>query len=74
MARIGSSAALSGIQAGGSWRLLRNLLGGLLIVAVWLSLWAWMAIGVVGPLSAVSGAGTSAAALAAAGGPWSGHP
>jgi hypothetical protein len=34
-------------------RLLRNLLGGALIVLVWFALWAWIAAGVVSPLSAV---------------------
>jgi len=34
-------------------RLLRNLLGGLVILVVWLSLWAWVALGVVRPLSRV---------------------
>lgn len=38
-------------RAGG--RQARHLLGGALILAVWASLWAWMAVGVVGPLSAV---------------------
>ena len=31
----------------------RHLLGGTLIVAVWLSLWTWVAAGVVAPLSAI---------------------
>jgi hypothetical protein len=35
------------------WRLLRNLLGGALILAVWLALWTWLAAGVVRPLSSV---------------------
>ena len=34
-------------------RLARNLLGGALIVVVWFALWAWIAAGVVSPLSAV---------------------
>ncbi len=33
------------------WRLVRDLLGGALVLAVWLSLWSWVAVGVVGPLS-----------------------
>jgi hypothetical protein len=33
------------------WRVVRDLLGGALVLAVWLSLWSWVAIGVVGPLS-----------------------
>ena len=34
-------------------QLARHLLGGALIIAVWLSLWTWVAVGVVRPLSAV---------------------
>ena len=40
----------------------RHLLGGTLVVAVWLSLWTWVAAGVVAPLSTiptVSSAATS---------------
>ncbi|BDG04877.1 hypothetical protein [Anaeromyxobacter oryzae] len=37
------------------WRVLRDLLGGLLIVAVWLFLWGWVAVGVVAPLGRTSG-------------------
>ena len=55
MARIAPGAALSGIQAGDRWRAFRNLLAGLLIVAVWLSLWTWVAVGVLRPLSALTG-------------------
>lgn len=33
------------------WRVVRDLLGGALVLAVWLSLWSWVAIGVVGSLS-----------------------
>jgi hypothetical protein len=44
---------LSRIAAGDGWRLLRNLLGGLVILAIWLSLWAWVALGVMRPLSRV---------------------
>lgn len=65
MARVGSSTALSGIQAGDGWRLARNLLGGLLIAAVWLSLWAWVAVGVLRPLSTVSGGPARSAAAVA---------
>ncbi|WP_242346831.1 hypothetical protein [Anaeromyxobacter terrae] len=36
------------------WRLVRDLLGGALVLAVWLSLWSWVAVGVVGPLSRVT--------------------
>jgi hypothetical protein len=38
------------------WRLVRDLLGGALVLAVWLSLWSWVALGVVGPLSQLAGA------------------
>lgn len=38
------------------WRLVRDLLGGALVLAVWLSLWSWVAIGVVGPLSRATSA------------------
>lgn len=33
------------------WRVVRDLLGGVLVLAVWLSLWSWVAVGVLGPLS-----------------------
>jgi hypothetical protein len=39
------------------WRVVRDLLGGLLVLAVWLALWSWVAIGVVGPLSHATSAG-----------------
>jgi hypothetical protein len=29
------------------WRSLREVLGGLVILAVWISLWSWVAIGVL---------------------------
>lgn len=32
------------------WRAVSDLLGGLLIVAVWLSLWSWVALGVLEPI------------------------
>ena len=35
------------------WRVFRNLVGGALILAVWLALWTWLAAGVVRPLSSV---------------------
>jgi hypothetical protein len=41
-------ARLAGHDAG---RLARHLLGGALVLAVWVSLWTWVAMGVVGPLS-----------------------
>ncbi len=56
MARIGSAAELAGIHTGDRWRLFRNLLGGFIIVAVWLSLWTWVTVGVVQPLSHIAGA------------------
>lgn len=37
------------------WRLVRDLLGGALILAVWLGLWAWVAVGVGAPLSRIHG-------------------
>jgi len=33
------------------WRSVRDLLGGLVILAVWLSLWSWVALGVLAPAS-----------------------
>jgi hypothetical protein len=56
MAPIGSYTAFAGIHTGDGWRLLRNLVGGLIIFAVWLSLWTWLALGVVRPLSHLAGA------------------
>ncbi|HYS80937.1 MAG TPA: DUF2917 domain-containing protein [Anaeromyxobacteraceae bacterium] len=38
----------------------RHLLGGTLIVAVWLSLWTWVAAGVVAPLSTIPTASSAA--------------
>ena len=38
------------------WRAVRDLLGGALILAVWLGLWAWVAVGVGAPLSRAHGA------------------
>ena len=46
-------APLSQLSSRDGRRLLRNLLGGSLIVLVWFALWAWMAAGVVRPLSTV---------------------
>jgi hypothetical protein len=34
-------------------RILRNLVGGAAILAVWLALWAWFAAGVLRPLAAL---------------------
>ena len=62
-----STMVLAGIQGRHGWRLWKNLLGGLLIVLVWLSLWAWMAVGVVRPLSAMAGATGAASARSAPG-------
>lgn len=46
-------------RAGMSWRerwqVVRDLLGGALILVVWASLWAWVAAGVGAPLSRVRG-------------------
>ncbi len=33
------------------WRVLSDVFGGTLALAVWLALWAWIAVGVVRPLS-----------------------
>lgn len=60
MTRTGSTA-LTSTPGRHGWRPWRNLLGGLLIVAVWLSLWAWMAVGVVRSLSAVAASANRAA-------------
>jgi len=38
----------------------RHLLGGTLVVAVWLSLWTWVAAGVVAPLSPIPAASSAA--------------
>ncbi len=38
----------------------RHLLGGTLVVAVWLSLWTWVAAGVVAPLSTIPAARSAA--------------
>jgi hypothetical protein len=35
------------------WRAVSDLFGGTLALVVWLALWTWIAIGVVGPLSRV---------------------
>jgi len=40
----------------------RHLVGGTLILAVWLSLWTWVAAGVVAPLSTIPTAAAAAAA------------
>jgi hypothetical protein len=45
-------------------RRLMDLLGSLLILAVWLSLWAWVAVGVAAPLGRL-GAGAPGAAASA---------
>jgi hypothetical protein len=44
-------------------RLASNLLGGALILAVWLALWTWLALGVVRPISSAA-AGVARAAIA----------
>jgi ferric-dicitrate binding protein FerR (iron transport regulator) len=54
--RVSSPPALptlARVASRNAGRLARHLLGGTLIVAVWLSLWTWLAVGVVGPLSTV---------------------
>jgi hypothetical protein len=47
-AALPTFARLAGRNVG---QLARHLLGGALVVAVWVSLWTWLAVGVVGPLS-----------------------
>lgn len=49
------------------WRRVRELLSGALILAVWLSLWTWIAFGVAAPLGRLDGDGviTRAAELRA---------
>jgi hypothetical protein len=37
------------------WRVVRDLLGGALILLVWIGMWTWVAIGVGAPLSRVRG-------------------
>ena len=48
-----NAAPFSRFSTPDAWRLLRNLLGGAVILAVWLALWTWLAAGVVRPLAAV---------------------
>jgi hypothetical protein len=48
-----NEAPLSRFARPDAWRLLKNLLGGIVILAVWLALWTWLAAGVLRPLSAV---------------------
>ena len=36
------------------WRLVRELLSGALILAVWLALWSWFTLGVAAPLGRTS--------------------
>ncbi|HEX7622332.1 MAG TPA: hypothetical protein VF400_02095, partial [Anaeromyxobacteraceae bacterium] len=38
----------------------RHLLGGTLILAVWLALWTWVAVGVAAPLSTIPTASSAA--------------
>jgi hypothetical protein len=56
------------------WRAVSDVFGGALSLAVWVALWAWMAVAVVGPLSGVlsSAAGARAAAAASTGAPSAG--
>ena len=53
--RFGRFAAnTQGARAVGDvWRILRDLLGGFVILAVWLALWSWVLLGVMGPLSTI---------------------
>ncbi len=55
---------LSGQATRDGWRLFKNLLGGAVILLVWLALWAWVAAGVVKPLSAVHALGAPSAGVA----------
>lgn len=44
-----------GLSWGERWRIVRDLIGGALILVVWASLWAWVAAGVGAPLSRAQG-------------------
>ncbi|ACG74671.1 hypothetical protein AnaeK_3458 [Anaeromyxobacter sp. K] len=63
MARLANPTAPRAAKAEG-WRRLMDLLGSLLILAVWLSLWAWVAVGVAAPLGRI-GAGAPGTAASA---------
>ncbi len=54
MTPIMAEAPLARLSRRDGWRLLKNVLGGTVILALWLSLWAWVAVGVVGPLSSTT--------------------
>ncbi len=56
----GTARPLERFAARGGRGFARHLLGGTLIVAVWLSLWTWVAAGVVAPLSTIPTASSAA--------------
>jgi Protein of unknown function (DUF2917) len=56
----GTARPLARFAARGGRSFARHLFGGALIVAVWLSLWTWVAVGVVAPLSTIPAARSAA--------------
>lgn len=55
MAKLGLEIGANASSWRERWRWVRDLLGGALILAVWLGMWAWVAVGVSAPLSRVGG-------------------
>ncbi len=48
--RFGRFASTAGARAlKDAWRIFRDLVGGFVILAVWLALWGWVLLGVMGP-------------------------
>jgi hypothetical protein len=60
-----TTRTLSGIGAGSAARLLKDVLVGVLMLALWGALWTWLAVGVVRPLAGLPHAGTLEAATSA---------
>lgn len=56
----GTARPLERLAARGGRGFARHLLGGTLILAVWVSLWTWVAAGVVAPLSSIPTAPSAA--------------
>ncbi|HEX7487367.1 MAG TPA: hypothetical protein VF341_00550, partial [Anaeromyxobacteraceae bacterium] len=56
----GTARPLTRFAARGGRGFARHLLGGTLIIAVWLSLWTWVAVGVAAPLSTIPAASAAA--------------
>jgi hypothetical protein len=56
--KLSLSTPLRGVRRD-LWRPLSDLVGGALSLAVWVLLWAWVAVGVVAPLSTVVGGAES---------------